>query len=408
MGMIISYLQQYASILKLSLKGVSKDSNYSLKEFLDICNINNIQKLKPSSVKICCGNQSADMDSVVSALTYTYLNYVKTSQIILPVLNMPKEDLKLRKDIFNLLLKYGIRVDNDEKNTLIFMQDIKNLKRRIGKDFVVDAILVDHNEPQGLGIDCIDRVIGVIDHHEDTKTYDENIIKSLNNPLIIKTCGSCSSLVTNYWYPQFGSIYSLPEEIVKLSMAAVLLDTSNFKSKVEEDDLEALKKYKNYFVNNKNIEDKILNPFYKSLKKDKSDIDGFDMYDLLRKDFKLFEFHGYKIGMSSLGSSIESYIQKFGSDNINKACNKYIRLNSMDILLLLTSYSDESKTHKRQVVPYSIKSNDLQNRLIERITEELELAKVNSISDFEAFDQQKSRASRKQIAPIVEKALNSL
>lgn len=408
MGILISYLQQYASIIKNSLKGVSKDSDYSLKEFLDICNISNIQKLNPSSVKICCGNQSCDMDSVVSAITYSYLNYIKTSQIILPVLNIPKEDLKLRKDIHNLLLKYGVKVDNDEKNPLTFIENIKNLKRKMGKDFVVDAILVDHNEPQGLGIECIDRVIGIIDHHEDTKKYDESLIKSLDNPLIIKTCGSCSSLVTNYWYPQLESVHALPEEIVKLSMAAVLLDTSNFKSKVEQGDREALEKYKSYFANNKNVEDNMLKPFFKTLKKDKSDIEGFDMYSLLRKDFKLFEFHGYKIGMSSLGCSVESYIQKFGIEEINKACNKYARLNSMDMLLLLTSYSDEFKNHKRQILPYSTKSDTLQNKLIEKITSDLELVKIDSIADFEVYDQQKSRASRKQIAPIVDKALGSL
>lgn len=407
MGIFISYLQQYASIAKNSLKSVSKDSDYSLKEFLNICNISNIQKLNPSSVKICCGNQSCDMDSVVSALTYSYLNYIKTSQIILPVLNIPKEDLKLRKDIYNLLLKYGVKVDNDEENPLTFIQDIKNMKRKIGKDFVVDAILVDHNEPQGLGIECIDRIIGVIDHHEDTKKYDESIIKSLDNPLIIEPCGSCSSLVTNYWYPQLQNVHALPEEIVKLSMAAALLDTNNFKTKVEKGDLEALKNYKNYYINNKNVEDNIMKPFFKSLNKDKADIEGFDMYDLLRKDFKLFEFHGYKIGMSSLGCSVENYIEKFGIDNINKACNKYIRLNSMDVLLLLTSYTDKFKTHKRQILPYSINSGDLQSKLIKGITQDLELVNIDSISEFVVYDQQKSRASRKQIAPLVDKALSS-
>lgn len=408
MGSIISTLFQYLTVLKESAKGLPASDSLSLKEFLDICNLKNIQKLSPSNIKICCGNQSADMDSVVSALTYSYLNYMKNDQLILPVLNIPKEDLKLRKDICNLLLKYGIKVDNEEKNPLIFMQDIKILKKKFKNNLVVDAILVDHNEPQGLGVDCIDRIIGIIDHHEDTKKYDSNLIKSLGNPLIIETCGSCSSLVTNYWYPQIKDIYLLPEEIVRLGMAAALLDTSNFKSKVEDQDLEALDFYQKYFVSAKNMKNDILKPFFKTLKNDKQDIEGFDMYDLLRKDFKLFEFNGFKIGMSSLGSSMENYIKSFGCEDIDQACNKYLRLNNMDLLLLLTSYSDESKNHKRQLMPFNVQKSDLQKTLIEKITQDLELVKIDSISELDVYDQQKSRASRKQIAPIVDKALHDL
>ena len=380
MGSIISTLFQYLTVLKESAKGLPASDSLSLKEFLDICNLKNIQKLSPSNIKICCGNQSADMDSVVSALTYSYLNYMKNDQLILPVLNIP----------------------------LIFMQDIKILKKKFKNNLVVDAILVDHNEPQGLGVDCIDRIIGIIDHHEDTKKYDSNLIKSLGNPLIIETCGSCSSLVTNYWYPQIKDIYLLPEEIVRLGMAAALLDTSNFKSKVEDQDLEALAFYQKYFVSAENMKKDILKPFFKTLKNDKQDIEGFDMYDLLRKDFKLFEFNGFKIGMSSLGSSMENYIKSFGCEDIDQACNKYLRLNNMDLLLLLTSYSDESKNHKRQLITFNVQKSDLQKTLIEKITQDLELVKIDSISELDVYDQQKSRASRKQIAPIVDKALHDL
>lgn len=112
--------------------------------------------------------------------------------------------------------------------------------------------------------------------------------------------------------------------------------------------------------------------------------------------------------MSSLGSSMENYIKSFGCEDIDQACNKYLRLNNMDLLLLLTSYSDESKNHKRQLITFNVQKSDLQKTLIEKITQDLELVKIDSISELDVYDQQKSRASRKQIAPIVDKALHDL
>ncbi|OBA24867.1 DHH phosphoesterase [Hanseniaspora valbyensis NRRL Y-1626] len=399
MGSIVSKFLVYFHEWKS--QQVSDSSILSLKEYLNICSLENIKNLKPSNLKICCGNQSADMDSVMSVVIYSYYNYLYNAKVILPVINIPREDLKLRKDILNLLEKVGINKDTEtKKSPLIFIEDIKQLKK-VSK-CTVDAILVDHNEPQGVAIDTIDKVIGIIDHHEDTNSYDKELIESLGNPLIIKTCGSCTSLITNYWMPKLQST-KVNSTVLKLGLAAVLLDTSNFKSKVESPDLEALVYYKNAL--SATFDFKF---FFKELKSDKSDLEGFDMFDLLRKDFKLFEFSGYRIGMASLGESMESFIGKFGVDSIKEACNKYYRLNSMDILLLLTSYSDSKKNHKRQIIFYSGENVELETKIVSAIKEDLELVELNDIHELSAYQQNKDTASRKQIAPIVGKALGNI
>ncbi|XBW37025.1 hypothetical protein QEN19_002605 [Hanseniaspora menglaensis] len=399
MGSIISKFIIYLNEWKIN--NFNGSSVLSLKEYLNICSLDNIKKLKPSSLQICCGNQSSDMDSVVSAIIYSYFNYLDNNKLILPVINIPREDLKLRKDIVNVLESVGIEKDTDDKKSpLIFIEDIKQIKKSLKCS--IDAILVDHNEIQGIAIDTIDRVIGIIDHHEDTKTYNVDLINAFENPLIIESCGSCSSLVTNYWVPKLGHT-TINNQVMKLGLAAAVLDTSNFKSKVEHQDLEALKFYKQFLPQAYDV--KI---FFKQLKTHKSDLTGFNMFDLLRKDFKLFEFNGHKVGMSSLGESMESFIAKFGNESIKEACNRYYRLNSMDILLLLTSYSDSNKQHKRQIIFYSSKNTELESKVFCNIKDELELHPIAEIKEFSAYAQNKDRASRKQIAPIVGKALNDI
>lgn len=397
MGSIISKFLIYFHDWKLSY---TDPTVLSLKEYLNICSLDNIKKLNPSTLKICCGNQSSDMDSVMSAITYSYYNYLFDNKVVLPVINIPREDLRLRKDIVNLLEQVGVDSEvQSQKCPLIFIEDIASLKKTFKS--TIDAVLVDHNEPQGLAIGTIDRVVGIIDHHEDTKSYDKRLIQSFNNPLIIQVCGSCTSLVTNYWIPKLTTT-RIDSFVLKLGLAAALLDTSNFKSKVEPQDMQALVSYE------KGISASFeLNSYFKQLKKDKSDLSGFSMLDLLKKDYKMFEFNGYKIGMSSLGKSMENFVSKFGTENIKDDCKSFYG-KSMDILLLLTSYSDSDKTHKRQIVFYSGENIELQEKVVEAIKEELGLQKLSDLEQFAGYQQENSNASRKQIAPIVGKALKNI
>ena len=95
---------------------------------------------------LTCGNESCDLDSIVSALVYAHYNATKTSSseevVHVPLLHCHKEDLFLREEVGLLFNKLKIDYVN-----LVFLDDISadNLTA-IEK---LSLVLVDHNAPTG-------------------------------------------------------------------------------------------------------------------------------------------------------------------------------------------------------------------------------------------------------------------
>ena len=68
---------------------------------------------KPQERVVVIGNESADLDSCVSSILYSYLASAEDShQRFIPVFNMAREDIKLRKELIILLEKAGLSEDD--------------------------------------------------------------------------------------------------------------------------------------------------------------------------------------------------------------------------------------------------------------------------------------------------------
>lgn len=100
------------------------------------------QQLKSKSLNspltVVTGNQSADMDSVVSALTFAYFSNLHSKQYIIPLINIPRRDLKLRRDIVTLLDYYSITED-----LLFFVEDFQNIVKE--SDQILTIWLITNN-----------------------------------------------------------------------------------------------------------------------------------------------------------------------------------------------------------------------------------------------------------------------
>lgn len=69
-------------------------------------------KQSVSTLNIVCGNESADFDSVACAISYAYFEHAKSAQnVYVPIINIPKEDLMMRRDIMFTLNKLDISQD---------------------------------------------------------------------------------------------------------------------------------------------------------------------------------------------------------------------------------------------------------------------------------------------------------
>lgn len=381
------------------------------------------QKSLKSPFHVVTGNQSADMDSVISSIAFAYLshNLVTPFNTIIPIINIPRGDFKLRKDIVRLLETHNITED-----LLYFVEDYDNIIASSGTT-PISLNLVDHNGLQGYEInksyeEGMVNVVGIIDHHADENKFLDA------NPRVIRTCGSNSSLVFQHFFELFKTndkFWYDNTELVGLLLGPLLIDTSNMTQKVEEPDLFAIKEYKNILNNSSSTSQEIsgMTNFYSALKTAKKDMSGFSFGDVLKKDYKQFKFaNGENVGFSSIGKSIKWVFSNYSKDEVNKTLSDTLKLNKIDLLVITSSYTQkENDKYTREFCFYYEGVNEQFAKLASLVTDQLNLnddlygkSKISPVSQFvnaidghhlEIYNQINIKASRKQVVPIVKAVL---
>ncbi|KAG7192830.1 Exopolyphosphatase [Scheffersomyces spartinae] len=391
-------------------------------------------------LRFVTGNQSCDMDSTVCALTYSYMNYLHSGKWMIPLLNIPRAELRLRKDISKLLQAH--KITND---LLYFVEDLDRLVTLSSPmSSTYELVLVDHCNVQGdqweqYLKDGKATITAIVDHHEDEGIATEA------NPRIIKSTGSCSSLVFNYWYNQFQDkgIFQDQTELVELLLAPLLLDTSNMSQKVEEPDVIALGVYRQILekdpsalqitslfsdMHHSSFNDSFLKQYTKKLKSYKKNLDGFTFYDILRKDYKSFTFVSnlkpIKVGFSSLSSDFE-YCCTVHKDDFVSGASQLLSASGLDLLVMTASFTDkQTRKYSRQFSLFYAKDSgnlalfesipklvnqslDLNNDVpnIELYTDFIDSIGETTNYTFTLFNQGNTAASRKQVVPAVKKAI---
>lgn len=353
----------------------------------------------PSSVKVVYGNESADFDSVVSALAYAYCSFqMHPEDPLIPIVNIPKKELFLRRDIVRALERSKV-----SEALLFFAEDLKSLKERFGP---LTAVLVDHNSVEATMGPYIAAVVGVVDHHKDAGLHPD--VK----PRVIRTAGSCSSLVIRYWHKYLP--VSAFKDIGLLCLGAGLIDTSNFSSKVEDPDKEALNLYEKLFP------DLDRELFYKQIKRDKDDLSGFSIENILKKDYKQFEVQDsgaenkILIGISSVVKPLSWFYENFGGESrFRDECVKTQTQRMVDLYIVMTAWMDGG-TFKRELVILS-SAPELCQDIVENISDTLQLEDkslttktASSPQYYRTFQQLNTSASRKQVAPCVSHAFQNI
>ena len=123
-------------------------------------------------LSVVIGNEAADADSIISALTYAYLKQQQQASTststttlpssVIPLCCIPKKDLKLRRDIELLLQKTDIDI-----NELICLDDFPTLS----SSTLSELILVDHNNLSQDLSHLSSFVTEIVDHHKDMNAY---------------------------------------------------------------------------------------------------------------------------------------------------------------------------------------------------------------------------------------------
>jgi exopolyphosphatase len=117
---------------------------------------------------VVMGNQSADLDSMASALTFAYYLSNKVDAAV-PLMNILRTHFSSRTEVVYLFGELGI-----DTALLFFKEDI-DLDLLNGRGNL-RLILVDHNKLER-GQDGLQRsLVRILDHHDDKDSYPEGFV----------------------------------------------------------------------------------------------------------------------------------------------------------------------------------------------------------------------------------------
>lgn len=353
------------------------------------------------------------MDSCTSSIITAYLLSLQLesartttdssakSTSVFPLLNIPRQDLNLRSDIKFILNKVGV-----SPSSLTFIDDLTAIPPANFQGS--QAFLVDHNKLVGTTEKLFEsRVVGIIDHHDDEGFYQAQLQQG---PRAIQKTGSCSSLVTKYFTSVLGpQLFANDQELALLGLAPLLADTSAMKSsKVEDPDREALKIYQSSL----GYTDEQVEELYNTIDDLKRDVSELTGQEFLRKDYKEWspETSGLgKIGISSMVKSLNYLFSTY--PNFVGDLNAWGQARNLDVMVLNCSYNTkEGGKFKRDLLIWS-PSGAFSQRIVDiigEISDELKLRPLeldNQVttlsSDIHLFHQGNTKASRKQLAPLL-------
>ncbi|CAG8205886.1 unnamed protein product [Penicillium nalgiovense] len=280
------------------------------------------------------GNPSADLDSIVSAIVYSYCANnrlpIKSPRPHIPLLNLPNfpagaELYRLRPEFSTALwsstnfpvLKSEEKFDNTLQSAGNFLREhvmtvadfAQSLEdQHVWKQILADATLVDWNAfPRPSKTDkgsgsltglsgVTFRTVACIDHHVDEDSMPSIDALPEGQPMIIQPGpGSCASLITRELRQR--KLWDTNPEMVqvaKLALSAVLIDTSNLtaEGKVTDVDRMAVEFLQSQIEEQSQAaanakDDWDLGVFYKStLHAKQNSLDLLTMGEVLDRDYK--------------------------------------------------------------------------------------------------------------------------
>lgn len=317
-------------------------------------------------------------------------------------------------------------------------------------------MLVDHNRLQGkLGEAYGRRVGGVVDHHEDEGV--ELADGEAERVRTIEKCGSCTSLVVREVRGAWDGISASSlspgaahgpgddgatddaavartwdAQVAKLALGSILIDTRNLAdaSKTTETDRAAVRY----------LEAKIAvapteargwdrGEFYEAIDAAKADVGGLTLEEILRKDYKEWEAGGGKLGMSSVVKPLEFLVRKAaaaaaedgaggggGEAAFDQAIAAFTTSRKLSLYAIMTASTTSSGAFQRQLLLQTAgDAGDAAETFAEHHRAELRLASVAAEVGIsaartdgpwrEVWRQGNVGASRKQVAPMLRKAM---
>ncbi|KAI9470761.1 MAG: hypothetical protein EXX96DRAFT_542834 [Benjaminiella poitrasii] len=367
---------------------------------------------------IVTGNDSADLDSIISSLLFAYLSDTishDNDTLYIPLVKVPKIDLELRPEV-----KFVLSQVHVDYTKLICLDQLTVDP----KD--TQFVLVDHNSltapfDQPLWKNSSQQVVGVLDHHVDEKLYLDAPLRN------IQMVGSCVTLVLDHFMKQASQETWLDDTIARLALAPLLVDTVNLKwelGRTTDLDVSVFHILQNQL--NKSAQSVTANTadaYFKAIEKVKSQVDGMANLDILRRDYKEFLVGPYRIGTSAVTWHFRAWSKresgesdKDGYQTITKAAWNFAQQRQLDMEVIFTAF-DHDRDHVRsnngdyrRELAVFVKSPaliDVKREL--EANNDIRLVKNDEYKDEDSnmafYDQGNVKMSRKQVWPLLKQLL---
>ena len=352
-------------------------------------------------------------------------------------MNIPASALPLRPEFAAVCAHANIAIDR-----LITLDDLPSHSKSLSARW----ILVDHNRLQGdLGNRYSSKVRGVIDHHEEENAVPKNTDPE---PRVIEKCGSCTSLVVRQCKPAWDSISSSSlstgaahgqgeaaindsaftqgwdAQVAKMALASILVDTANLTAsgKVEQVDRDSLDYLEAKIqTSSKDARTWNRNHYYKEIDEAKRDIGSLSLAEVLRKDYKGWAESGGRLGISSVVKPLDFLVQKASEEKLpsmEDQLSQFMDDRDLSVFAIMTTSTSSEGNFRRELLVQARPSASAS--AIEFAEQgasdfQLEDLDINGIPTQDKPGQQWRKVwlqkdvskSRKQVGPLLRKAMNS-
>ncbi|KAL7484921.1 hypothetical protein ACHAW6_015122 [Cyclotella cf. meneghiniana] len=404
-------------------------------------------------IQFIMGNEAGDADSIISAITLAYVQYLlsgddRSKHLILPLVSIPREDLTLRRDAVLLLGLAGINTDK-----LLHIDDdivsdiLGGIDRASEFDVSLQITLVDHNRLR-LSLDHLSQNVSeILDHHEDEHSHDHITIDSGKRVIAfdngVAIVASTCTLVAERLFRAIPPTISIDRSLGLLLLGVILLDSVNMLPAAgkgtdrDEAAIQNLLKRTDWsscggtppaFVDDETI--KKIFPSGRDTSPDRTALfdvlssSKFDpkfwhemnVRDCLRIDYKKFPVESRKslvqsIGLSSVLMDMNTLLEKEQFDNI---LADFVASENVDIFGVLTLYFDEEGMPVRELL-LTGRDPRIVNSYAEYLLKDPEAAPLRVMEredrcfkneeepamETRLFTQGNAKGSRKQVAPVL-------
>lgn len=276
-------------------------------------------------------------------------------------------------------------------------------------------------------------------------------------PRIIQTSGSCTSLIVNYLRPAWDALSDSASsasnavasgqddaagdglvsghedvglrrlwdaQVAKMALASVLVDTGDLRDegKTTEEDVRAVEYLEAKIALNARDAWFDRHAFFGEMQKAKRDLDGLSVEECLRKDFKVWVEGGVRLGVSSVVKPLEWLIGKAkgeregAGDAFKAVLGDFAEQRDLGVCAIMTTSKSNEGQFQRELLLWvrDQKAQGMIEKFTRQARDQLQLEswqdgdfQVKEQDGFQIWWQRKVENSRKQVAPLLRKAMLS-